>query len=236
MIGCVLQPINLEGRECPCIVSTHTCVKATNMCVANDNFEGEPCPCPENYTCDRDLEVCKSDTAGGRPTGDGDGDGGDGDTAGSGGGDGDGDVRTGDGDGDVTPGDGDGVTGDGDGDTKPGVCVEVAPSGACPTECDNCDAGICTFVCSGGLLSCSGDTKVCPPGWPCIMDCSPIAGVVACTGSNFVCNDATCQLICSVSSCNSMTITCGTGRCQALCTASVTIDCGASCGCTGGCE
>ena len=211
--GCSLAPLKLDGRACPC-VDGYTC-GVDNVCVKdpNDSSSGN----------------------GGEPGGGGDGPGG---TAGQSGGDGDvgggdGDVG-GDGDGDVGGGDG-----DGDGDAvvePPRVCTPVAPVGDCPPECDTCEGGVCTFDCTGSLLSCIGATKTCPPGWPCIMNCAPGAGVAACTTANLICADGPCELLCNAASCSAMDVTCGTGPCHARCVAGPSVACGQSCDCPGGCE
>lgn len=190
-------------------------------CALEDvDLAGRPCPCVDPYACDPSTSTCQLASLGVAP--------GDGDSSGDGDGDGDGAVSGG---GDVGGGDvgGDGdVSGDGDATSFPplvrdsGVtmlpdgavtmptleCPTLPPPGACPPECSNCDNGVCTFTCLIPGVQCTLP-QVCPPGWPCLMDCAGTAG--GCNAGSLICADGPCQVNCNISTCMGLTVKCGTG-------------------------
>lgn len=142
------------------------------------------------------------------------------------------------------------------GDASPACAHDPSPTGPdapCPGICDRCQDGVCTIDC--GQTNCPG-TITCPEHYECVVLCDGVdacdegtvvcppdlACAVVCSGGNDACGDldlscgaGSCSIECADDTCSGATVECGAGACTASCTGSspATLDCGASCACTG---
>lgn len=99
---------------------------------------------------------------------------------------------------------------------NPPPCGEslVAPGGACPERCTECDGNICKIACASG--ECNDTTIECPADFACEITCD---GLDSCDTTTIECpTDFACAVSCrAYDACGDVVLRCGRGTCSMTC-------------------